>query len=106
MSANDCLCCAKSKVLGCFPSCTDIDTTLDAAMDGDYTLQIPFNGQIFTKTVALTTGDDIVIPGDCVNSPYNYKAVKVYDPNGEIVKTPLPDEEECFEFDVVPKVVS
>jgi hypothetical protein len=106
MSANACICCVKTKALGCFTSCEDIDTTLDAALDGVYKIHIPFNGQVFVQELDLTNGDDIIIPGSALNEYYNYEGVKVYDPNGDLVKTPAPDDEDCFKFSIVPKITA
>ena len=98
--------CGKPKQLGCFTSCDDVDTTLDAAIDGTYSIEVPFNGQVFVQEVELLTGEDVIIPSDALNEDYNYTGVKVYDPNGNLVKTPLPDENDCFEFNVIQKVIS
>ena len=50
--------------LGCFPSCEDINTRINATVTGNWTVRICFNGVWLTKEVGCTVGQAIVIEND------------------------------------------
>jgi len=71
--------------LGCFPSCSEINTGFYAEIAGEYWFRTLFNGQYITlKSEPLLAGDPIVFAGGQL--PENYQFIGVLaDPEGGFI---------------------
>jgi len=91
-------CCENTEVLCSIGSCDSIDLGAAAPIDGTYTLEWFFAGNIRSQDYDFTAGDPLIFPND-----FNESGVTVFQlwqPDGELFKG------QCYQIQVYPKYVN
>jgi len=78
-------CCSCWLELGCVDSCVEFDTGLVAAVSGEYTLKLKFNGRVIRLKQEQTMGMNITFDISSLVYYYTYSGV-IITPSGDPVE--------------------
>lgn len=95
------LCCTNNLVLGCFSSCGNIDTGLNAIQNGTHTIEYYFLDARCTTEVTGVIGNPLVIPANIFNE-YGQATFKIIQPDGSTFVSGTAD---CFIVTIIPTTV-
>lgn len=65
-------CCSKTRQLGTFLACDDVDTNI-YLFNGDYTIEIDFNGTSILHDITIENNDPLVLKKEWLNEEYQHR---------------------------------